>query len=531
LTDALVADDLGERLDRSGGDVDFEHEESKTQRGCRPPAPTASNPAPNAEPEKWYFSMVPADPRFRTLSQTGALPAAVAAIETLVDSGTDAQLNRINVLEFAEHRGLDPNDALDAFLHAAKLGLFEMAWNVCCPGCGGVLDGSATLRSVVKDKYPCALCASAHEPTLDQLVEVVFSVSPAVRRIAGHTPDSLAPWDYYRQMYFGTALKLPEGAEWSAMTRSFTLETEELAPGERAVLALQLPPEFLIVFDPITHSANFLDVKGEPTTERQEIRIAFVNAGPVHTSHPLRPGSLRLVLENGTNRRILPGVFRANDEFHRLFAERRPALTAKHLLTSQTFRELFKTNTLDVDQRLKLGSLTVLFTDLKGSTELYERVGDLAAYDVVRKHFRVLTEVVRTHEGAVVKTIGDALMATFRRPEDGVHAALAMHAAMERFNSEQQSEELMVKIGLHDGPCLAVTLNERLDYFGQTVNIAARVQGIAGTDGVLTTEPVILREGVKRILDERRIVPKSYMRELKGISGALTVYEIPARAG
>jgi hypothetical protein len=356
----------------------------------------------------------------RSLEQVGGLGVsaiAVAAIESLVDAGTDAQLNRINVLEFAEQRGLDAHGALDAFLHASKLGLFEMAWNVCCPGCGGVLDGSATLRSVVKAKYPCALCAAAYEPTLDELVEVVFSVSPGVRRIAGHHPDSLAPWDYYRQMYFGTALKLPEGDAWSAVVRSFTLETEELAPGERGVLSLQLPAEFLIVFDPITHSANFLDVKGEPSADRQEIRIAFTNAGPTHTSHTLRPGSLRLVLENMTNRRILPGVFRANDEFHRLFSERRPALTAKHLLTSQTFRELFKTNTLDVDQRLKLGSLTVLFTDLKGSTELYERVGDLAAYDVVRRHFRVLTEVVRVHEGAVVKTIGDALMATFRRPK------------------------------------------------------------------------------------------------------------------
>jgi class 3 adenylate cyclase len=101
---------------------------------------------------------------------------------------------------------------------------------------------------------------------------------------------------------------------------------------------------------------------------------------------------------------------------------------------------------------------------------------------------------------------------------------------MEHFNREQQSEELMVKIGLHDGPCLAVTLNERLDYFGQTVNIAARVQGIAGTDSVLTTEPVIAREGVKRILDERRVVPTSSLRELKGIRGALNVYEIPALA-
>jgi class 3 adenylate cyclase len=186
---------------------------------------------------------------------------------------------------------------------------------------------------------------------------------------------------------------------------------------------------------------------------------------------------------------------------------------------------------LDVDQRLKIGSLTVLFTDLKGSTELYERVGDLVAYDIVRKHFSVLAEVVREHDGAIVKTIGDAVMATFSKPEDGVRAALAMHDAMARFNRGQQREEVMVKIGLHDGPCLAVTLNERLDYFGQTVNIAARVQALAGTNSIFVTATVVERPGVQSLLDERQIEPRSRTAELKGISEAVTVYEIPVGTG
>lgn len=447
-----------------------------------------------------------------------------------METGTDVDLCRINVLALAERLELPATDLLDGFLHAAKLGLFEMAWNVCCPGCGGVLDGSSTLKAFVKDTYPCALCATAYEPTLDELVEVTFSVSPAVRRIAGHTPDSLPIWDYYRQMYFGSGLKLPPEEELSRLVGRFTLEAEHLGPGERIVLSLSLAPEFFIVFDPVTHSAHFLDVKGEPTTERQEIRVVFTSTGATHASHALRPGPLRLVLDNSSNRRILPGVFRANDEFHAIFSQRRPALTAKHLLTSQTFRELYKTDMLEVDQRLKIGSLTVLFTDLKGSTELYERVGDLVAYDIVRRHFGVLAEVVRDHDGAIVKTIGDAVMATFSTPEDGLRAALAMHAAMALFNQAQNREELMVKIGLHDGPCLAVTLNERLDYFGQTVNIAARVQALAGPSSIFVTAPVVERPGVRNLLGERHIQPQSRTAELKGISEAVTVFEIPVAA-
>src|ERR671925_86869 len=98
-------------------------------------------------------------------------------------------------------------------------------------------------------------------------------------------------------------------------------------------------------------------------------------------------------------------------------------LTAKRLLSNQTFRDIYHADTLDVDQRLKITSLTFLFTDLKGSTELYERVGDLVAYDLVRQHFRTLNDIVATEDGAVVKTIGDAVMATFLTPDHALAAA------------------------------------------------------------------------------------------------------------
>ena len=145
----------------------------------------------------------------------------------------------------------------------------------------------------------------------------------------------------------------------------------------------------------MTHAAQFIDVKGEPTRERQSLvaGLSTTCSAPTGTVE-LRPGPLRLSLENRTDARVLPGVWVAGDELHDLLGKRRPFLTAKRLLTNQTFRDIYRTDTLDVDQRLKITSLTFLFTDLKGSTELYERVGDLVAFDLVRAHFRVLHEIV-----------------------------------------------------------------------------------------------------------------------------------------
>ena len=86
--------------------------------------------------------------------------------------------------------------------------------------------------------------------------------------------------------------------------------------------------------------------------------------------------------------------------------------------------------------------------------------------------------------------------------------------------------DLLVKIGIHEGPCLAVTLNDRLDYFGQTVNVAARVQGLAESRAIFATEPVVMNPAVVKLLREHSLVPAAQRALLRGIKDELTVYEI-----
>src|SRR5438105_8191067 len=207
-----------------------------------------------------------------------------------------------------------------------------------------------------------------------------------------------------RQIFWASGMNIPEDLE--QIGQEITLDTLELPARDKARLSLQLPQEFLIVFEPVTHAAQFIDVKGEPTRERQNWSMVFNDVRAPTGTVVMRPGPLRLSLENRTEKRALPAVWIAGRALHELLAQRRPFVTAKRLLTNQTFRDIYRTDTLDVDQRLKITSLSFLFTDLKGSTELYERVGDLVAYDLVRAHFRILHEIVAAERGAVVKTIG-----------------------------------------------------------------------------------------------------------------------------
>jgi hypothetical protein len=239
---------------------------------------------------------------------------------------------------------------------------------------------------VHKENYECALCAAGYEPTLDEMVEVTFTVSPQVRRIAAHDPNTLSIWDYFRQIFWSSGVDLP--ANLDQLIDEITIDAVELPAGERAQISLQLPAEFVIVFEPVTHAAQFLDVKGEPTRERQALMLTYNKVRAPTGTVELRPGPLRLSLDNRTDVRVLPSVWIAGDMLHDLLGKRKPFLTANRLLSNQTFRDIYRTDTLDVDQGLKITSLTFLFTDLKGSTSLYERVGDLVAYDLVRAHFR-----------------------------------------------------------------------------------------------------------------------------------------------
>src|SRR6266699_2495047 len=175
----------------------------------------------------------------------------VDMLERMVRDAPDHALNRMNALDLAKREGLDEERVIAALLNAVGLGMLEMTWSVMCPS-----------------------CAAGYETTLDHLVEVTFTVSPRLRKIAAHNPDELPPAEYYRQVFWSSAIDLP--ADLEKLLREVTLEGVDLPPGERAILSLQLPKGSLIVFDPVTHTAQFLDVRGEEVSERQNLSVVFI---------------------------------------------------------------------------------------------------------------------------------------------------------------------------------------------------------------------------------------------------------------
>ncbi len=130
--------------------------------------------------------------------------------------------------------------------------------------------------------------------------------------------------------------------------------------------------------------------------------------------------------------------------------------------------------------------VTLLFTDLVGSTELYDRLGDESAEGLRRAHFRLLREALTERGGHEVKSVGDGLMVVFPSAVDAVSCAIAIQEAVARHNRRPQTLGLDVRIGLHAGEPI---LHEE-DYFGSVVNAAKRLCDYASGGQILATDLV-----------------------------------------
>jgi class 3 adenylate cyclase len=479
--------------------------------------------------EEWATVTVVLDERAleeRLVALEGARawsPRVVSRLEALIRSGSDAELFRINPLRFAALRSMDEAEAIDLFLHATAAGLFGTDWLLQCPYCG-CLAGSPGSLGGIHSRYHCTVCHLDIDSYLDDYIAVTFTLSPQVRRLAYHDPSSLSAEDYV----FGCRLSAdalgPGGVPWQTVMRVILKAVSWLPPGAETSLALDAEPGFLLGFDLDSDAGFLLTVEGETRAEAQTLRVGYRQGSCTPAEGRVAPGPLRILVDHEGGTRGFLGIVQLPPGFERHPLDFAPFLDGKRLLTTRTFADLFGTELVAAGTGLGMRDLTLLFTDLKGSTALYERIGDLNAFALVERHFEELQAATTAHGGVLVKTIGDAVMAAFRTPQGAVEAALAMRELVERVNRERGGRDLVLKIGLHKGAAIAVTLNGRLDYFGQTVNTAARVQALADADEIVLTAAVHDAPGVAQRLAGLPIEARS--ASLRGVALPVPVYRL-----
>ena len=169
-------------------------------------------------------------------------------------------------------------------------------------------------------------------------------------------------------------------------------------------------------------------------------------------------------------------------------------LPSLHLINRPLFRQMLGEQTLPPNQSLGVSNMAVFFSDLKASTLLYQRLGDATAYRLVREHFDIIFDAVDKYGGSAVKTIGDGVMGTFFDSASALRGVVESISGLDELNRRNDlpdEDHLQLKVGLHSGACIVVTLNRRLDYFGSTVNIAARLSNLAQGGEVLLSKAVL----------------------------------------
>ncbi len=425
------------------------------------------------------------------LARAGTVdPALIERLRALLEERPDEELAQLRPFEVARAWGLDKRAVLRLFLHATRAGLVDLRWQVNCPVCrvaSAVVDGLAD----VDRKVHCQACDVAWGVDFGRYVEAVFQANPAVRRTQPRVYCASSP-----------------------AFRPHVLAQFRVAPGQARSVPAPLVPGDL-------HARVLGRTDGVALTlgvAPASLRLALGPEGlTVHPEGALAPGdTAQVCVRNEGAEPVTVLLERAGWSAD--------AVLGSVVASFPDFLDLFATEAPATGVDLAIGELAVLFSDLTGSTALYERVGDARAFAIVEEHFRAMARVITAHEGAIVKTMGDAVMATFATPALAVRAAAEMVAAND---AQHGALGLGVKLGVHAGACLAVRANDHLDFFGGTVNLAARLQAQARAGEVVVTEETAAHPGVRTLLEGRST--RHFEASLTGIAAPQRLVGIACR--
>lgn len=368
----------------------------------------------------------------------------------------------VRPLALARRWGVPDRHAIEVCLRAAKEGLLALRWDLLCPRCQIGKESALALDQLPTGAH-CPSCNIDYDRNYTENIELVFQPARAIR-----------PFDGQEYCLFGP-MSTPH------VKLQLTVE-----PGERRSEAIDLEAG--------VYRLRTLEPGEEQIVDWREGGFPEVAAeGPAIIAGPAAAlGTVNV--RNDSGRRL---TFIVEEDVWK-----RDALTAHRATTLQAFRDLFDEDVLRPGDNVEIDNVTIMFTDLKGSTALYERIGDSQAYRLVREHFAILGAAVRDNDGTVVKTIGDAIMGAFTNPLDAFRCAVRIHADFEAFNAASGKEPVTIKLGLHVGRCISVTLNNRLDYYGTTANKAARLEGQSLGGDIVMSKDFADDPGIRDVLSD-----------------------------
>jgi len=399
-------------------------------------------------------------------------------------------LERIRPIPLAREWQQETADVIDICLAATSLGLMTLRWEVLCPRCQNDQTGSANLAELPTSVH-CGTCNIDYDRDFSANVELLF-----------------APADWLRPMDdAATCLMGPDSVPHIKVQR-------------------HVPAGGMLSVDPPLKAGGYRVRTAEAGSERsydwdgsEPFPTVLLRADGEFELLPGRSAEIELRNENALARTFVIEEL----------GWRADALTGDKAIASTAFRRYCPEQLLSPGDDVRIENIVFLFTDLKGSTSLYESIGDTAAYNLVRDHFVYLTELVDRYEGTLVKTMGDAVMAVFANPANAVEAAIMAQSGVGDFNAGRNDQGMILKIGLHQGACIAVTNDRVLDYFGSTVNLSSRLENTSHGGDIVLSAALAADAAVQQVIKKNaqfKASPENI--EVKGIEGTIAIVRLTA---
>jgi adenylate cyclase len=423
------------------------------------------------------------------LRDSGVSEAIVSRLVQHIRSADDPDVIKIRPFVLADRWGIPRLEMLRAFLYATRNGLLDLEWDVICPNCRGASVRAGRMSDLAGQAH-CPSCQIRYDVDFEESVELRFSVSADIRAANDATFCSGGPAN--TRHILSQLWVEPHSA------RKLHIRLDQ---GSYRLRSGQIAGRALLTVAEDGPASTGLIRLNDQEIEAPEAMLAA--------------GDAMLTLQNESDQRILLIIEQS--------AWNLQAASAALVTALDEFRQMFSSEILAPGLGVAIRTLTFLFSDLKDSTQIYDQIGDTPAYARVRDHFDVMRTIIAQQNGALVKTIGDAVMAVFRTTEDAMRAAISIQREFGSGPIAQVNPTLRVKLGLHSGPCIAVNANDLLDYFGSTVNIAARVQSESVGGDIVVTDMILDDPAVRKIVDHEQIVSESFERSLKGFTRSFTL--------
>jgi len=430
--------------------------------------------------------------RFRSMSEPlhrDVDPNLLERFEEFLDRADELSLQRICSYALADRWGVSRRAVLEMFLRATRAGIMDMSWDLLCPSCRGITEGHSNLADVHGDSH-CNTCQIDFTANFDHNIEVVFKPNASIRTV---------------KLDAAFCVGSPQLQPHVVMTQTVSALKSlpvpiKLEMGRYTLRASNVPGSLSL----------YADGKG---LSQIDLRVTSFGWQPEEEHVSLLP-TLNLVNATDADSTFQLERTTWSDQ----------ASTAADVTALQVFRDLFATEVVRPGEEISIGSVTLMFTDLRDSTRMYRTIGDASAFGRVREHFEILEKFVAEEGGSIVKTMGDAVMATFRHPVDGLKAVWKAQSEI----AERGEPMLWLKVGLHNGPCIVVNQNDRLDYFGSTVNITARLPNFSKGGELIFSESFYTDPEIQNFLAQN--IPTSALTlitgDLKGFDGPFTMWKL-----